>query len=236
MEDMQRFWSIRRDKISHQIGDCSLMTMGQPVLRISSSLTLESKIKEIEMLTNPVSKIFITLAVLAAALVSISFVNRSAPRQAEPNAVIHSANAAAFPDFYQRHPEWKLIFRPIASIAMTGYTAFPDYAQRHPELSVSSVLGLGASDYFQRHSELTRPPILGLGASDYFMRHPELTTPILGLEASDYFQRHPDLTARSAGTSVDLTDYYFRHSEVRKLGRSMDLTDYFVRHPELTAQ
>ena len=114
-------------------------------------------------------------------------------------------------DFYQRHPDWTWAMKDQnAVIPTTGDSAFPDYAQRHPELSVSPILGLGASDYFQRHPKLTVPSILGLGASDYFMRHPESTISILGLDASDYFQRHSEVIA-PAGTSVDLTDYYFRH-------------------------
>src|ERR1043165_6530335 len=97
-EHMQCFWSIHRDKMSLRIGDCSLMTGGQWIRRISSSLTLESKIKEIEMLIHPVSKIFVTLAILATALVTISFANRSAsPVMVQPGTVHLS-------DFYERHP------------------------------------------------------------------------------------------------------------------------------------
>ena len=112
-------------------------------------------------------------------------------------------------DFYQRHPDWTINL-PNVVIPVTGDSAFPDYFQRHPELSVSTVIGQGASDYFQRHPELTVSSILGLGASDYFQRHPELIVP-------------------SAGTSVDLTDYYFRHAAMQP-SRNIDLTDYFFRH------
>jgi hypothetical protein len=115
-------------------------------------------------------------------------------------------------DFYQRHPDWTwAVNGQNAVIPVTGKSAFPDYAQRHPELSVSPIIGLGASDYFQRHSELITPSILGLGASDYFMRHPELTA--------------------SAEVSVDMTDYYFRQAALKPAARTIDLTDYFFRHP-----
>jgi hypothetical protein len=122
-----------------------------------------------------------------------------------------STASQAASDFHQRHPNWTwTVNSQNAVIPVTGDSAFPDYAQRHPELSVSPIIGLGASDYFQRHSELITPSILGLGASDYFMRHPELTVP--------------------ADASVDMTDYYFRHPASLLSPMNTDLTDYFFRH------
>ena len=83
-------------------------------------------------------------------------------------------------------------------IPLTGNNdaAFPDYYQRHPELTVPAILGLTASDYFQRHPELSVPVLIGLDASDYFQRHPELTAPAeASVDTTDYFFRHRELSA-----------------------------------------
>src|SRR6266508_4755405 len=139
-------------------------------------------IQETKMFKN---RFFLVLGVISLLSVTMAI---SYPRS---NASSTADQASS--DFYQRHPDWTwAINDQNAVVPVTGESAFPDYAQRHPELSVSPILGLGASDYSQRHPELTVPSILGLDASDYFMRHPELIA--------------------SAEVSVDMTDYYFRQA------------------------
>jgi len=150
------------------------------------------------------NRFLVVIGVISLLLVTMAV---STPRS---NVLLSTDQGAS--DFYQRHPDWTwAVNSQNAVIPVTGKSAFPDYSQRHPELSVSPIIGLGASDYFQRHSELITPSILGLGASDYFMRHPEVTA--------------------SAEGSVDMTDYYFRHTAAFPSLANIDLTDYFFRHP-----
>jgi len=70
-------------------------------------------------------------------------------------------------------------------IPLTGNNdaAFPDYYQRHPELSVPVLIGLDASDYFQRHPELTAPAEASVDTTYYFFRHRELSAPGLACES-----------------------------------------------------
>jgi hypothetical protein len=76
-------------------------------------------------------------------------------------------------DFYQRHPDWiwKADTQNIL-IPVTGEAAFPDYFQRHPEQVNLAALGEGASDYFERHPELVRAPRSDVDLTDYYYRHP----------------------------------------------------------------
>jgi len=178
------------------------------------------------MLTNPVSKIFIMLAVLAAALVSISFANRSTP------AVIVHPGAAHLSDFYERHPDW------------TSQTT-SDFSQRFEARTMAGI-SVDTSDYYMRHPEWTwansnaaaMVPVTGRSEySDYYQRHPELSAPAAPqADTSDYFLRHPEL--RPLGKIItDLTDYFFRHPELSvSTNVPLDTSDYFLRHPELNQQ
>jgi len=78
-------------------------------------------------------------------------------------------------------------------IPLTGNNdaAFPDYYQRHPELSVPAVLGLTASDYFQRHPELTAPAEASVDLTDYYFRHAAALSSSRNIDLTDYFFRHP---------------------------------------------
>ena len=105
------------------------------------------------------------------------------------NATPERINEAT--DFYQRHPGWTwAIDIERASIPATGASAFPDYYQRHLELSMSPIVGLGASDYFQRHPELIAPAEAFIDMTDYYFRH---------------------RGSLPTSTTIDLTDYFFRH-------------------------
>jgi hypothetical protein len=97
-------------------------------------------------------------------------------------------------DFHQRHPDWQWVASDQkAIIPLTGDAAFPDYYERHPELSVSAIIGLDASDYFQRHPELTAPADASVDTTDYYFRHLGLSASVRSGDLTDYFFRHPEL-------------------------------------------
>jgi hypothetical protein len=83
----------------------------------------------------------------------------------------HVSSGAAS-DFYQRHPDWIWTTNhQNAIVPMTGHAAYPDYFQRHPELSSLTALGQGASDYFERHPELIPAAKGDVNLTDFYFRH-----------------------------------------------------------------
>ena len=128
------------------------------------------------------SRFILVLGVLSLVLVTMAVSN---PKSNVSPSVDQGAS-----DFYQRHPGWTWAVPALAAIPVTSDAAFPDYYQRHPELSVSALLGVGASDYFQRHPELTAPAEASVDMTDYYFRQQVLFP---------------------AAKTIDLTDYYFRH-------------------------
>ncbi len=113
-------------------------------------------------------RFILALGVLSLLLTSLAFV--------KPLAKLSSTGSDEATDFYQRHPGWTWAINDQKVIPLTGDLAFPDYHQRHRELSVSPVLGVGASDYFQRHPELNVPAERSVDTTDYFFRHLDSNT------------------------------------------------------------
>jgi hypothetical protein len=108
------------------------------------------------MFKNAVSKIFIVLAVLASALVTISFVERSTPSKADLSqpsrpAIIplpgnadlsdyflrHSERTTELSDFYQRHTDGT-VERISAGIPVTGADKLSDFYQRFQARTTSA--------------------------------------------------------------------------------------------------
>ncbi len=151
------------------------------------------------------NRLFLGISIVSLLMMGLVMFNpftaKSAAKGADPS------------DFQQRHPDWIWTTnRQNSVIPITGGAAFPDYYERHPELSEMAVNGSGASDYFERHPELSNLAALGQGASDYFERHPELVPAVKSnVDLTDYYFRHPELSLSAAQSSIDLTDYYFRH-------------------------
>jgi len=78
-------------------------------------------------------------------------------------------------DFYQRHPDWTWVPRDQNVVSpVTGEAAFPDYYQRHPEQRIPVEISSDTTDYFFRHSELRPSAAEAIDLTDYFFRHPEL--------------------------------------------------------------
>lgn len=108
------------------------------------------------MLSNPFSKIIIILAVLAAAFITISFIERPAPSNAElswpPRPVIVPApRANDLSDYFLRHPG--LTPGPVGNgIPVTGAVDRSDYFMRHPVMTVATPT-VDTTDYFLRHRE-----------------------------------------------------------------------------------
>lgn len=108
------------------------------------------------MLSNPFSKVLIILVVLAAAFITISFIDRPAPSNAElswpPRPVIVPASSANdLSDYFLRHPG--LTPEPvIAGIPVTGAVDLSDYFMRHPH-SIVATPAADTSDYYLRHRE-----------------------------------------------------------------------------------
>ena len=76
-------------------------------------------------------------------------------------------------DFYQRHPDWTWTVRDASvAIPVTGESAYPDYFQRHPELKVLVETAIDTTDYFFRHPELMAPAS-SIDLTDYYFRHPD---------------------------------------------------------------
>jgi hypothetical protein len=150
--------------------------------------------KEIDMLTNPVSKIFVILAVLAAAFVTISFVSQSRPTQAELSrparpVILPLPGNADLSDYFLRHSEQAAATAP-AGIPVTGADELSDFYQRHTDWAVvraplTSVIDL--SDYYQRFQAMKSASTI-VDTSDYFMRHSNSGNP--SVDTSDYFLRH----------------------------------------------
>ena len=136
----------------------------------------------------PETKMFKNRFLLVLGVISLLSVTMAV---SYPRANASSTADQAATDFYQRHRDWTwAINDQNASIPVTGESAFPDYYQRHRELSVSPIIGLGASDYFQRHPELIAPAEASVDMTDYYFRH---------------------LASQPASRNIDLTDYFFRH-------------------------
>jgi len=132
------------------------------------------------MFTN---RFLVVIGVISLLLVTMAV---SSPRSTASPAADQSAS-----DFHQRHPDWTWSVPAAAVVPVTGAAAFPDYFQRHPELTAPSLLGQEASDYFQRHPELTAPAEASLDTTDYYFRHLELQgVSIQTGDLTDYFFRH----------------------------------------------
>jgi hypothetical protein len=147
------------------------------------------------MLANPLSKIFVVLAVFAMALVTISFVNRSAPSKAELSlpprpVIIPLPGNADLSDYFLRHSE-QAAATASAGIPITAAKELSDFYQRHTDWAVvsaplTSVTDL--SDYHQRFQAMKSASTI-IDTSDYFMRHSNPGNP--SVDTSDYFLRHP---------------------------------------------
>jgi hypothetical protein len=75
-------------------------------------------------------------------------------------------------DFYQRHPDWIWETNNENNlIPMTGEAAFPDYYQRHPEQSAAADISVDTTDYVFRHQELFSAA-RSIHLTDYYFRHP----------------------------------------------------------------
>jgi hypothetical protein len=148
------------------------------------------------MLSNPLSKIFIVLAVLAAALVTLSFVNRSATSKAElswpPRPVmIPLPGNADLGDYFLRHPE-QAAATASASIPVTAANELSDFYQRHTDWAVVSAPAASVtnlSDYYQRFQAMKSAGSIA-DTSDYFLRHPASGPENTVIDTSDYFLRH----------------------------------------------
>ena len=153
------------------------------------------------MLTNPVSKIFVVLAVLAAALVTLSFVNRSTLSKADSSQPARPVKLplpgnAALSDYFLRHSGQNAV-TASASIPITGADQLSDFYQRHTNWVVKPTSGgvavTGAndlSDYYQRFQAM-KSASTNADTSDYFLRHPASGLGSTVTDTSDYFLRHP---------------------------------------------
>lgn len=89
-------------------------------------------------------------------------------------------------------PEPALV--PVTGISEAG----SDYYQRHPELRILAGIGVDVTgDFFLRHPQwmgsiqnAAIPVTAPSEALDYFQRHPELSAPAESTDLSDYFLRH----------------------------------------------
>lgn len=147
------------------------------------------------MSKNPVSKIFIVLAVLASAFVTLSFVARSTPSRAELSwpsrpVIIPLSGRADLSDYFLRHAERTT----AATIPMTGASELSDFHQRHLDWIVKSA------------------PVTNVNElSDFYQRFKARTMTVLAADKSDYLLRHPELRLPAANTAVDSSDYFLRH-------------------------
>ena len=109
------------------------------------------------------NRFILVLGVLSLLLVTLAV---SKPFSKAPPERINEAA-----DFHQRHPEWIWTSNDQnAVIPVTGNAAFPDYYQRHPELSVSVEFSTDTTDYFFRQAALLKSRQM-IDLTDYYFRH-----------------------------------------------------------------
>jgi hypothetical protein len=149
------------------------------------------------MFKNPVSKIFIVLAVLTAALVSLSFVERSTPSNAQRSEPASSVSIplpgnADLSDYFLRHSEGTAA-TASAGIPITAANELSDFFQRHTDwvvLNAARTSSTELSDYYQRFQAMKLASTI-VDTSDYFLRHPASDSASAVSDTSDYFLRHP---------------------------------------------
>jgi hypothetical protein len=118
------------------------------------------------MFKNPVSKVFIALAVIASALSTLSFVQPSSSKESSvPTrlSVLSLPGTVDRSDYFQRHSVRN------ADIPVTAANDLSDFYQRHNAMKSVSVMA-DTSDYFLRHA-IFPPAQTAIDTSDYFLRH-----------------------------------------------------------------
>jgi len=125
------------------------------------------------------NRFILVLGVLSLVLVTMAVSNSF-------SAAVEGAS-----DFHQRHPDWQWVASDQkAIIPLTGEAAFPDYFQRHPELSAPVEVSVDTTDYYFRHPGLSAS-VESLDLTDYFFRHPELRNALVkDVDTTDYYFRH----------------------------------------------
>jgi hypothetical protein len=113
------------------------------------------------------NRFILVLGVLSLLLVTMAVSN--------PFSSASPASREGASDFYQRHPDWTWAVNDQSAIVpVTGDAAFPDYYQRHPELRIPVEASVDMTDYYFRHPELRTSTTKSIDLTDYFFRHPEL--------------------------------------------------------------
>lgn len=109
------------------------------------------------MYTNRLLTLFISIALLAVAVLLVREANATGAVVATMDSANRSYTARA---------------RSLqgAAVPVTGISELPDYYQRHPELRVPLKRTVDTADYFVRHPEL-HTPAESIDLSDYFLRH-----------------------------------------------------------------
>jgi hypothetical protein len=118
------------------------------------------------MFKNPISKVFIVLAVIVSAFTTLSFVQPSSPKKGgvpvQPE-IVPLSGALDLSDYFQRH------LGRNADIPVTAANDLSDFYQRHNAMKSVSVTA-DTSDYFLRHA-IFPPAQTAIDTSDYFLRH-----------------------------------------------------------------
>jgi hypothetical protein len=172
------------------------------------------------MLTNPVSKIFVVLAVLSAALATLSFVDQPALSKAESSEPARTVNIPMpgvkdLSDYFLRLGD-RTAEAASVSIPVTGANNLSDYYQRQAGMGTISV---------GKDVDLSWPP-----RPDFSILRQSAIIPVSGDQAySDFHARHPELSTNLSAVA-DLSDYALRHPAPSKSSGAVDTSDYFLRH------
>ena len=131
--------------------------------------------------------LIIALAIMLVMLLTFAV----APSIAAPKpALIPVTGISESPDYYQRHPELRLLAGVAVDVNGDFALRHPEWVRREQNVEIP-VTGISESlDYFQRHLDQSLPTAITIDNSDYFARHPESRTPAQSKDLSDYFLRH----------------------------------------------
>lgn len=95
------------------------------------------------------NQLFLAISVVSLLLMGVAVFN---PFNGNSSSAIEAAS-----DFHQRHPDWIwTVNRQNVSIPVTGEAAFPDYFQRHPELIASAAASKDMTDYYFRQQSFVK--------------------------------------------------------------------------------